>query len=433
MHGRRAVHQEALPPGSLIAIETAQGTVIAALIGCAAMLVLGTLGMLVVGAFLGSSVGPPDRLGRGIIASAAAGIVCFALLAGVLTTAGRLALAAFYASFDPTDKRLEGTLLVRGQVSPSPVGPAAVSVIAIGGLALLAAIVCVVLATEHAGRLDDEVHRAAFIPWMTGTVVFTAVMLLSATAVWWLSVVNRRWVSGPFARLTPGVVGYAGRAVRITSRAQRRAVRRGWNVFDWAGWAGGALVAAGAGVVFLGVFLHQPGLYAVPVRYSADVELTLAVGTIIGGAMLFIGLVIAIAAGIASTGRTIRSLHQAEAQPASLTDDARARVRAATIALSDAVTVAQAMWAAVAVAVGGWWFAVHVETPVDGSAAIVPEDVAGIGVVFLLVAWSLCGVLLIGARVALQTKGPAVRNRFGYDAPTEPDDREFPNLPLLGQ
>lgn len=430
---RKSAHAELEPTRRLIVIETARATVVAALLGCAAALVLDTLGMLVTGALLGDAATTPERLGRGILAAASVGIVVLALLAGVLATAGRFAVADLYARAAADDPRVADTVLVRGQASPSPADPALASVAGVGGLAVLAAIPCIVLAAEHAGRLDDDLHRTEFASWLNWALALIAIVLLSAGSMLWLAAVNRRWAAGRGARLPRGTTGQSGPRVRTTTRASRRAARRSWGPLDWTGSASGALVAIGAGLVFLGVFLHQPGLYATPVRYDADIEGMIAVVTVVGGVLAVVGLLLAIACGGITTSRTIRAVRRAVDEPRSVTDTDRRLVRAATTSLSDSITTAQAGWAAVAVVAAGWWFAARVDTPADADGSALADPTTGVGGLLLLLLWVLCGAALIGARAALQAKGPGLRNRFGYVLPSEADDREFPDLPLFGQ
>jgi len=434
---KRTTHEEALPTRRVVAIEAVRASVVAALLGCAVLLILDTLFMLVadalVGVLAGGTADNLGRLGRGVVAATAAAIVALGLLAGFLATAGRFALAEFLARLDPKDRRLRDTMRVRGQVSPSPFGPAIVSVLVIGGLALLAAVPCIVLAAEYGARPDDELSRAEFGPWLAWSVALVAVVLLATAAVWWLAVRNRRWAAEAATRFPRGVVGDAGPAVRVTSRPQRRAARRGWTFRDWLGWCGTVFVLAGAGLVFLGVYLHQPGLYADPIRYAPDVERFIATGTTVGGVVLGLGLLILLATGLGSAGRVVAALRRATVDPAAVTDDDRREVRSATTSLAGTLTAAQAFWAALGALAAGWWFAATVETPADGASASAPELLAGFGGTLLLIVWLLCGIGLVVAQFALNAKGPALRNRFGYELPSEADDREFPDLPLFGQ
>lgn len=81
------------------------------------------------------------------------------------------------------------------------------------------------------------------------------------------------------------------------------------------------------------------------------------------------------------------------------------------------------------VSVIGWWFANHVHTSADGAAAAIPLPVSA----SLLIGWGVIGLLLVAARVALEAVGSVVRNRFDYDVPSVPDDREYPDLAHFGQ
>lgn len=439
---RAAGSRELSPTRRLVAAETARATVVAIVLGCAIALALDIVAMLV-GAAVSSAAASDsvvsgdsgfERFGRGVVAAAMGGIVCFGILAGIAITVERLALADFFARIDQKAGGLKRTLLVRGQVGTTPFGPASASAVVVGSLALLAAIPCLVLAAEQGGRLDDETRVAEVTAWVVWSGVFLAVALCSAAVVWLLAVRNRRWAERAASRFGSGIVGNRGPTVRISSRAQRRAARRSWRPLEWSGWCGRVLLAIGAGVVFLGVYLRQPGLYADPVRYTAEIERVIDVGTIVGGVLVGGGLVAVLVTGSMSYARTIVALRSAVVDQRSVPRDDRDRVRTASTTLSELISTAQAWWAATAVVVLGWWFAVHVETPADSGVEVIPADpLAGPAGIVTVIVWLLFGAALIGARAFLQANATTLRNRFGYEFPTEPDDREYPNLTLFGQ
>lgn len=430
-HGRS--HSEAIPTRRLVIIDAVKSIVVAALVGCAVTLMLDTAAMLIAIAVVPDDAqSATERLGRGIVAASAAGILVLGLLSGYLTAAGRLALGSFYAGLPPKTDQLRDTLIVRGQVNPAPYAPASASTIVLGSFALLAAIPCIVLAAEHAGRLDDELHRAEFAQWATWAGVLLAVTVACSVMVWMFSMLNRRWAVGTGSQLPKEVLGDRGPSARITTRAQRRVERRSWRPLDWAAWTGRVLVAAGAGIVFLGVYLRQPGLYAEQISYSADIELVIDTATAVGGVLLGVGILMVVVTGILAFRQTIRALRRASDGLALTHDDDRMRVRAATTTLTNAATASLIWWTVCGIVAAGWWFATHVDTPADGGAAALPFPWP-VSPTLLLVGWLALGVLLIGARIALEAVGPTARNRFGYTPPSEADDREFPNLPLLGQ
>lgn len=415
-----------MPTRRLIAVESTQATTVAVVLGSALALVLDVLGMLVARALLGDAASGLDGVGMGIVAVSATGIVILGSLSGYLSTARRRAPAAFYATLPPKDRRLGATLIVRGQVGPTPFGPAMTSTVALGSLALLAAIVCGVLAAEHINRLDDPLYRTEFEHWAVWTSTFLVLVLLYAGGVWWPWSSNRQWAETVADNLSPEILGHRGPAVRTTSREQRRAARSSWNALDWSSRIGGVLVTAGVCIVFLSVFLHQPGLYADPIRYTRSAENAIAAVTVIGGTALGVGIAIVIFAGTLSGVRTIRALRVPARDSESLSEDNRTLVRRATTILSDLATAAQAWWAASGLVAAGWWLAADPETA-NGA----PLD--DFWFTLLLVVWLLCGVLFFGARVLIQSVGPTVRNRFGYDLPTEADDRDYPDITLVGQ
>lgn len=426
-------HNEALPTRRLMVADATKSIAVAVLLGGAVALMLDVAAMLVASALVPNGAQPAtDRIGLGIVAVSASGIVVFGLLSGYLATAARLALATFYLGFAPKPRELRDTVIVRGQANPAPYAPASASTIALGSLALLALIPCVVLALEHAGRLGDDAHRAEFTLWVTWTGVFLVVAVVCAAAVWLFSARSRRWVATVRSRLPASVVGERGPAARITTRAQRRVERRSWRPLDWSAWVGGALVAVGACIVFLGVYLRQPGLYAEQVTYGPDVERLIDAATAVGGTLLGLGILLAIGTGIFQLGLLVRALRRVDGDAVPVTDSDRLRVRAATTTLSTAVTAALIWWTVCGVVAAGWWVATQVDASAGEAAGESPFP-SLVAVPILLVAWITIGLLLIGARIALEAVGPVVRNRFGYTPPSEADDREFPDLPLFGQ
>ncbi|GAA2451534.1 hypothetical protein [Agromyces soli] len=433
-NGRRRArrHHEALPTPRLIAAESAKAVAQGLLLGCAVALLLDCAAMLLALAVVpDAALGSTERLGRGIVAAAATGLVLVGVLLGVLASAARFALAAFYAGLPPKTDTLRDTVLVRGQLARTPSTPASVSLIGLGSLALLALIPCVALAAEHGGRLDDELSRAQFWPWAVAAGALLAAVLVCAAGVWLLVLRDRRWWQRLGSQLPKGVVGDRGPATRITTRAMRRAERRGWGALDRVAQAGRIAVAIGAGVVFLGVYLRQPGLYADPVAYTPQVERVIDAGTVVGAVVLALGILVLAVTGALAFRRTTAALRRAGAGDEPALEDP-ALLRSATTSLVGAATTLLVWWTVCGVAAAGWWFAAAVTTPADGSAAALRLPSFGEAAPFLA-AWLAVGVLLVAARAVLEARGPALRNRFGYEPPSEPDDREYPDLPLFGQ
>ncbi|RIJ77302.1 hypothetical protein D1871_07880 [Nakamurella silvestris] len=404
-----------------------------AMIGCGLALALVTAAMLVASAVVPDAVQPvTDRVGRGIVAAAAVGVVVFAVLYGYLATGARLALATFYADLPPRTRQLRDTLIVRGQANPAPYEPASASTITLGSIALLAALPCVVLAVEHADRLDDELHQAAFVQWAVWAGGFVVLTVVCAVVVRVLSVRSRRWVADVGARVPDGALGDRGPVARITTRAQRRVQRRSWQALEWWAWTGRVVVGLGAGLVFLGVYLRQPGLYADQISYSSGVERTIDLGTVVGGTLLVLGFLVVLVTGARTLIRTVDALRREGTDPRSAAGSDLTQVRAATRTLSDTASVLLIWWTVCSAAALGWWFSTQVQTPADGTAAVAPLPLPVTPAVSLTV-WVVLGVLIMGARVVLESVGPTVRNRFGHQIPSEPDDREYPNLTLFGQ
>lgn len=397
--------------------------------GCGVALGFVTFAMLVATAALPDALEPAsDHVGRGIVGAAAAGILVAGLVYGYIATVARVALGAFYAGLGSKARQLRGTLIVRGQASPAPYAPALASTLILGSLMLFAVLVCVILAAEHRGRLGDAVHRAEFTMWTVWAGVFAAVAACCAAAGWMFSVLNRRWQARR-SLLPKGVLGDRGPLVQVTARAQRRAQRRSWRPLDWSAWAGRLLVGVGGGIVFLGVYLRQPGLYADRIIYSAMIERLIDGSTIVGGALFGLGMLVATVAGGVALRHTIRALRRASTDPMRVSDDDRRRIRAATRTLSSTASAALVWWTVCTAAAVGWWFAHHVHTTADGASEVVPPPVSA----SLLSGWGVIGLLLVGARIALEAVAPMVRNRFGHEVPSVPDGREYPDLAHFGQ
>jgi len=428
---REHSHQEASPTQRLVVVDAAKRITADALVGSAVALAFVIVAMVVASAVLPETSRPSaDRVGRGIVAASAVGIVGFGLLYGYLGSAARLALAAFYTGLTEKGRELRDTVTVRGQASRSPYGTASASTMILGSASLLAAVPCVVLAAEHAGRLDDELHRTEFTRWAVWAGIFLVVTGVCAAGVWGFAVLNRRWAARTGPLLPAGVLGDRGPAARITTRAQRRVERRSWQSLDWSAWTGRVLVSVGAGLVFLGVYLRQPGLYADRSSYSAGTERLIDLGTVTGGILLVLGLAVVAVTGGVTFKRTLDALRRATADTVASAE--RALARAGTTMLSNAASVALIWWTVGSIVALGWWFSNQVRTSADGDAAAVPLPGPFASGVFL-VGWALVGLLLVAARVALEHFGPTLRNRFGYQIPSEPDDREYPNLTLFGQ
>ena len=423
-------HEEALPTPRLVLTDAAKVITGDILVGCGVTLGFVTFAMLVATAALPDALQPAaDRVGRGIVGAAAAGILVVGLVYGYIATAARVALGAFYAGLGSKARQLRDTLIVRGQASPAPYAPASASTLILGSITVFAVLVCVILAAEHRGRLEDEVHRAEFTVWAVWAGVFAAVTACCAAAGWLFSVLNRRWRARMGSLLPKGALGDRGPSVRVTTRAQRRAQRRSWRPLDWSAWVGRLLVGVGGGIVFVGVYLHQPGLYADRITYSDKVERFIDGSTIVGGAMLGLGMLIVTGTGGLALRQTIRALRRASTHTMPISDDDQKRILAATRTLSSTAAAALVWWTVCAVAGVGWWFAHHVRTAADGTSEVVPLSVSA----SLLIGWAVIGLLCVGARTALEVVAPVVRNRFGYEVPSVPDDREYPDLTHFGQ
>lgn len=423
-------HEEVLPTRRLVLADAAKAITADVLVGCSVALGLVTFAMLVASAALPDALHPAsDRVGRGIVGAAAVGILVVGLVYGYIATVARMALGAFYAGLGSKGRQLRDTLLVRGQASPAPYAPASVSTLILGSFTLFAVLVCVILAAEHRGRLGDEVHRAEFTVWAVWAGVFAVAAACCAAAGWMFSVLNRRWHARVGSLLPKGVLGDRGPAVEVTTRAQRRAQRRSWRPLDWSAWVGRLLVGVGGGIVFIGVYLRQPGLYADRFTYGDKVERVIDGSTMVGGALFGLGMLIVAVAGGVALRQTIRALRRASIDPMQVSDDDRRRIRAATRTLSSTASSALIWWTMCVVAAVGWWFDHRVQTTADGPSEVVPLLVSA----SILIGWGVIGLLLMGTRTALEAVAPRVRNRFGYDAPSVPDDREFPDLALFGQ
>ena len=91
------------------------------------------------------------------------------------------------------------------------------------------------------------------------------------------------------------------------------------------------------------------------------------------------------------------------------------------------------MWSRAVETGTAWWTAVAVITAgcLLGAAAVGAgpgAEGAWWPVVVVALVWLLGMAFLVVARRAVEQRGPELRNRFGFAPPSEPDDREFPNL-----
>ena len=145
--------------------------------------------------------------------------------------------------------------------------------------------------------------------------------------------------------------------------------------------------------------------------------------------MLGLGMLIVTGTGGLALRQTIRALRRARTHTMPISDDDQKRILAATRTLSSTAAAALVWWTVCAVAGVGWWFAHHVRTAADGTSEVVPLSVSA----SLLIGWAVIGLLCVGARTALEVVAPLVRNRFGYEVPSVPDDREYPDLTHFGQ
>jgi hypothetical protein len=194
------------------------------------------------------SLSDVDRAGRAIVASSSVAAVLVGLLYGGVAMLNRLVLADFYIRRAPTKAVLRDTLAVRGQVGRTPFGPLSTSTVVLGSVALLAAIPCVALAVENARGREDELYRPQYMLWTVSLARCLVIVADCALGLWSFSRLSRRWSARVLPRLPQQIVGDRGPAERVTTRAQRRVLRRAWGPLDWAAWAGGVLVAVGAGI-----------------------------------------------------------------------------------------------------------------------------------------------------------------------------------------
>jgi len=404
-------HQEALPTRSLVAADAVLAVLRAGIAGCAVSLGLLLLVMLLASLTVrGSGM---DSRALGVLAVSSIGIAALVLLYGVALVPARLAKARFYAGLSSRDPGFQGALVVRGQVT-EPYSPALWSAVGLGSVAALGLIPCIVLAAEEAGRLDDTDHRAAFAGWAVATGVLLAVVVLCIAVCFLLAARNRRWTEETAPALPKAVRGDRGPAVRITTRAERRRARRAWTVHDWLRQAGGSLTVIGAVLVFAGVYLHQPGLYADKVSYAEPVERVIGGITLAGGLIVAVGLALSAVTGGVELIRACVAILRATPDE----QDPRQRriARTATATLLDAGDAALRLWTVGAVLAGGW---------VLGGGELGGAPV-------LAVVWAMLGAGLVWARVVLEAKAPGLRNRLGHQLPSEPDDSEFPNLTVYG-
>lgn len=404
-------HQEALPTRSLVAADAVLAVLRAGIAGCAVALGLLLLAMLVASLTVrGSGM---DSRALGILAVSSIGIAALIILYGVALVPERLAKGRFYAGLDPRDPGFPGAVAVRGQVS-DPYLPAVWSAVGLGSLAVLALIPCVVLAAGEAGRLDDPDHRSAFTGWAVASGVLLAVVALCTVACFVLVARNRRWAQVMAPTLPKNALGDRGPAVRVTTKEQRRRARRAWTAHDWFQQAGASLTVIGVVLVFAGVYLHQPGLYADKISFEEPVE------QVIGGIALACGLIVAVGLVLSAVTGGVELVRACAALRRTTPDgqDPRQRriARTATATLLDAGDTALRLWTVGAVLAGGW---------VLGGGELGGAPV-------LAVVWAVLGAALVWVRVLLEAKAPGLRNRLGHQLPTEPDDSEYPNLTVYG-
>ncbi|MEZ2372799.1 hypothetical protein [Arthrobacter sp. RCC_34] len=404
-------HQEALPTRSLVAADAVLAVLRAGIAGCAVALGLLLLVMLVASLTVrGSGM---DSRALGILAVSSVGIAALVLLYGVALVPERLAKGRFYAALDPRDPGLPGAVSVRGQVS-DPHLPAVWSAVGLGSLAVLGLIPCVVLAAGEAERLDDPDHRAAFTGWAVASGALLAVVALCTVACFVLVARNRRWSQETAPSLPKGALGDHGPAARITTKAQRRRARRVWTAHDWFQQAGGSLTVIGAVLVFAGVYLHQPGLYADKISFEEPVEQVIGGIALAGGLIVAVGLVLSAVTSGVDLARAFGAIRRPS--PESANPRQRRIARTATAQVLDAGDAALRLWTVGAVLATGW---------VLGGGELS-------GAAVLAVLWAALGVALVWLRVVLEAKAPALRNRLGYQLPSEPDDSEYPNLTVYG-
>ncbi|WFR84117.1 hypothetical protein [Arthrobacter sp. Y-9] len=404
-------HQEALPTRSLVAADAVLAVLRAGIAGCAVALGILLLTMLVASLTVrGSGM---DSRALGIVAVSSIGIAALILLYGVALVPERLAKGRFYAGLNPRDPGFPGAVAVRGQVS-DPYLPAVWSAVGLGSLAVLALIPCVVLAAGEAGRLDNPDHSAAFTGWAVASGVLLAVVALCTVACFVLAARNRRWAQEMAPALPKSALGDRGPAVRITTKEQRRRARRAWTAHDWFQQAGGSLTMIGAVLVFAGVYLHQPGLYADKISFEEPVEQVIGGIALAGGLIVAVGLVLGAVTGGLDLARAFGAIRTAA--PESASPRQRRIARTATAHVLDAGDAALRLWTVGAVLAGGW---------VLGGGELS-------GAAVLAVLWAALGVALVWMRVVLEAKAPWLRNRLGYQLPSEPDDSEYPNLTVYG-
>lgn len=412
-------HSELLPSLRVIAAESLRRTVLAVIGSAAAVLGLDLMAMLAAAALIDDSELRPDRLGRGVLLAAVVAIVLFSMMLGGVVTAGRFALAAFFSQAEGGLREFRDTVRVRGAVGATPTAPTQAALVVLGGLAMLASIPCIVLAVESASTGGGAV-------WMFWTVAMIVIAVGCLVLAWWLSRFDRRWAARIRERLPGDVVGWAGPAKRVRSRAEARVARRSWSGTDWAAALGSTSILVGGIAAFVGVYLHQPGRYADPVYYPEQVERVLAMLPVGGLVLVTTGVLLSAVVGLVVLGRTLRALSGAAGRAA----EASPQLRGAESVLSQAVDVLQGVWAAAGIIGAGWWFAAAVETSVDQwtPSMVVPDALAN---TWVWVGWIGGGLVLLVARLAVEWHAPRMRNAFGWEPPVEPDDSEYPDISLL--
>ncbi|MBQ3359543.1 MAG: hypothetical protein IJG47_11690 [Microbacterium sp.] len=412
-------HSELLPSLRVIVAESLRRTVLAVIGSAAAVLGLDLMAMLAAAALIDDSELRPDRLGRGVLLAAVVAIVLFSMMLGGVVTAGRFALAAFFSQAEGGLREFRDTVRVRGAVGATPTAPTQAALVVLGGLAMLASIPCIVLAVESASTGGGA-------GWMFWTVAMIVIAVGCLVLAWWLSRFVRRWAARIRERLPGDVVGWAGPAKRVRSRAEARVARRSWSGTDWAAALGSTSILVGGIAAFVGVYLHQPGRYAEPVYYPERVERVLAVLPVGGLVLVVFGTLLSAVVGFVVFGVTLRSLSGANGRAA----NASPNLRRAEAVLSRAVDVCQGVWVAAGILGAGWWFAAEVETSAD-RWALPPTLPSALTSWWVWAGWAAVGLVLFVARLAVERQAPRMRNAFGWEPPVEPDDSEYPDISLL--
>ncbi|MFJ3959153.1 hypothetical protein [Arthrobacter sp. NPDC090010] len=295
--------------------------------------------------------------------------------------------------------------------------PALWSCASLGSIALLGAIPCIVLALGEADQRDDLEHREAFTAWAAWSGALLAVVLVCTAVFVALAALNRRWTADVGAALPRVSFGDRGPAVRITTRQQRRRARRSRQATDW--WhLGGSIIAGGGGaLIFLGLYVHQPGLRADRVSYPASTEAVIGGIVLSGGGLLFIGLVALLMVDGLMLFRKVSALRRTVRRPDQATPADRRLARVAMSAVITSCDGALMVWTAV--------------TVLGLGSALGTGNVAAF--ILPLALWTIVGSVLAAARWKAENIAPLIRNSVGYELPSQPDSSEFPDINLHGQ